>query len=207
MVRATPLPAEERRAAIIQATEPLLARHGTSISTRQIAEAAGVAEGTIFRVFPNKETLICEVIEHITDERHAVQAFAAINPDLDLEQRLCIVAEVLQARLREVMAVFHAVGWGPKHEGAPEDWRRRQEESHRILSRAIVTVIEPDQDQLRLPAAEVANLLRALVFSATHPRLSEGIQTEPKAIVQLLLHGACRPPIEPIDPATSSKDA
>src|ERR671931_1196638 len=56
--RARPLPPEERRAALIAATLQLVATHGTKVTSRQIAEAAGVAEGTIFRVFPDKEALI-----------------------------------------------------------------------------------------------------------------------------------------------------
>ena len=65
--RATPLPPDERRAALIAATEPLLERFGRDVSTRQIAEAAGVAEGTIFRVFPTKEALIDAVLEEVFD--------------------------------------------------------------------------------------------------------------------------------------------
>ena len=56
--RAPRLTPDERRGALIEATIPLLLQHGASVSTRQIAEAAGVAEGTIFRVFDSKEDLV-----------------------------------------------------------------------------------------------------------------------------------------------------
>jgi len=49
---------EDRRQAIIEATLPLLLERGTEMSTREIAQAAGIAEGTIFRAFETKQDLI-----------------------------------------------------------------------------------------------------------------------------------------------------
>ena len=65
--RAAALPPEERRAAIVAAALPLLAAQGTNVTTRAIAEAAGVAEGTIFRVFPDKDALIQAVLDSALD--------------------------------------------------------------------------------------------------------------------------------------------
>ena len=52
------MPPEERREAIVQATLPLLREHGANVTTRQIAQAASIAEGTVFRVFSDKEELL-----------------------------------------------------------------------------------------------------------------------------------------------------
>src|SRR3954454_10741580 len=86
--RAAALPPEERRAAIVAAALPLLAAHGTAVTTREIAEAAGIAEGTIFRVFADKEALIRAAIEKAFDPAPLVAALEAIDRALPLDGRL-----------------------------------------------------------------------------------------------------------------------
>ena len=74
------MPADERRAMIIEAMLPLLLEHGEMVTTRLIAEAAGIAEGTIFRVFADKDELISAVVEHATDPASIERAFAGDRP-------------------------------------------------------------------------------------------------------------------------------
>src|SRR5689334_17139309 len=63
----------ETRTRILQAAQRLFARQGyDGTTTRDLAQAAGVAEGTLFRHFPNKKAILVEVatqgwIEILTD--------------------------------------------------------------------------------------------------------------------------------------------
>ena len=82
--RVAPLAPDDRRAALIDATLPLLCEHGMAVSTRQIADAAGVAEGTIFRAFPDKTSLIVATVLRGTDPAGGVAAIRAIDPAADL---------------------------------------------------------------------------------------------------------------------------
>ena len=79
---------EDRRAALIAATIPLLHEHGLDVSTRQIADAAGVAEGTIFGVFKDKSSLVVAALVQALDPQPTLDALAAIDRGLDLRERL-----------------------------------------------------------------------------------------------------------------------
>src|SRR3954453_17076875 len=86
--RAAALPPEERREALIAATLPLVLEHGTDVSTRLIAEAAGVAEGTIFRVFATKDDLIEAAIASAFDPSPLVEALGRVDRTAPLADRL-----------------------------------------------------------------------------------------------------------------------
>ena len=89
---------EDRRAALVAATVPLLREHGIEVSTKQIAQAAGVAEGTIFGVFPDKNSLIFEALLQGLDPASALDAMAAIDPGADLRERMTQAAIVVNER-------------------------------------------------------------------------------------------------------------
>src|SRR6476660_5611770 len=108
--RAAALPPSERRAEIVAATLPLLLVHGASVTTRQIAEAAGIAEGTIFRVFPDKESLIAAVVESAFDATSTDAALAGIDPALPLEARLVEAVEILRRRVADLWQLRTALG-------------------------------------------------------------------------------------------------
>src|SRR3954453_14057343 len=148
MVRATPLPPDERRAALMAATEPLLERFGRDVSTRQIAEAAGVAEGPIFRAFPTKEALIDACLAEAFDVRHAVDELAAVEGAPDLESCVVAAVGVLQARMRRVMALFHTLRIPPVSPAEVSDLRARQADDNQRLTQALEALLTPFADHL-----------------------------------------------------------
>lgn len=218
MPRATPLSAEERRAAIIVATEPLLARRGQDVSTREIAEAAGVAEGTIFRVFPTKEVLIEAVVEDAFGLDAVGAELARIDLTLELETRMIQVAELLHRRLTRVVALLPTLAArrcqpGPSGPGSrsgsssPDSAGSgsfrigpdRREREQRVIQAAVAAVLAPDADRLRVPPLQAARLLSAMLMSAAHPLLPGHPRPEPRQVVAILLHGIVAAP--PEDPA------
>jgi AcrR family transcriptional regulator len=191
MTRAAPLPLDERRAALIAATEPLLERFGREVSTRQIAEAAGVAEGTIFRAFATKEDLIDAVIEDAYNVERTCSDLAEIDLGLSLEERLVAAVVILQERLRRVVALFWSLRLR-KEAHDRDSFRAKQQAENELLNNAVAALIKPDQDQLRLDALDAASVLRAITFSMSHHILGDQRLTEPQQIVDLVLYGVCR---------------
>ncbi|HYQ74175.1 helix-turn-helix domain-containing protein [Cellulomonas sp.] len=107
--RARPMSRDERRAAIALATVPLLEAHGAQVSTRQIAVAAGVAEGTLFRAFDDKVELLTAAAERALDPTAGVAEIDDLPAAADLAAELTQLADVMAARGRRVRRVMFAV--------------------------------------------------------------------------------------------------
>ncbi|AVT36182.1 TetR/AcrR family transcriptional regulator [Plantactinospora sp. BB1] len=205
--RARPLPPEERRAALITATLALISEHGIKVTTRQIAEAAGVAEGTIFRVFPHKEGLVRVAVETALDPAPLLDELAALDLETPLPERLTELAAILQRRLTSIFNLLHSVGMhGPPEgsSGRPTGAGGLRPPNEEIYQ-AIVRVLEPDADRFRYPLSEVARLLRLLTFAGSHPRISDNEPLTPEMIAAVLLDGVRKPgPTEVARPAEGS---
>ncbi len=197
------LPPDERRAALVDATLPLVLQHGAAVSTRQIAEAAGVAEGTIFRVFPDKDALVRAVVGAALDPAPLLAALGAIDPARPLRDRLVAAVTILQERFSGVFPLFDALGAHPPARPAHHHPRALNE----ALDTAVAAVVGADAAGLRVPAGELARLLRLLTFSATHPRLCDGAPLPAEQIVGALLDGLLPDgaPARPDDPTREDR--
>ena len=177
--RAPALPPEERRAAIVAATIPLLALMGTNVTTKQIADAAGVAEGTIFRVFADKEAVIDAAVAAALDPAPTERALVAIARDIPFEARLERAAQILQDRISEIWQLLSMLG-----RTAPASRRTRQEDLVELAA-----LFDEERSQLRHDPALAARLFRGLVLASSHPALIVGDPLPPALIVSTFLDG------------------
>ncbi len=169
---------DERRAMIVRATLPLLLENGDRVTTRQIADAAGIAEGTIFRVFADKDAVITAVLEAALDVAPLERAVAAVDLTQDLDDALQAVVVVIQQRVVDVWRLYSALG------------SRSHQPTRRppVVLGALVSLFTAYRSHLAVEPADAARLLRALTLAMTHPMLV-GEAMAPAEIVNLFLHG------------------
>ena len=175
--RAPALPAEERRQAILDATLPLLVERGAAVSTKQIAEAAGIAEGTIFRVFPDKDSLVRAAVERAFDPEPTEQALADIDQAQPFEAQLSAAVTILQDRLAAIWRLISAIGSAPEEKKGPP-----------TASAGLTALFARHADRVVHDPASCAQRLRALTLALSHPLLVDEPMS-PTEIVALLLDG------------------
>ena len=179
--RAAALPIEERRSAIVAATLPLFLEQGAAVTTREIAQAAGIAEGTIFRVFDDKTALLDAVIEAALDTAPTNAAIAAISPALDFEQRLIAAVDILRERVLHLFRVFSAASGTTRGGGQQRDSDLP----------ALTAIFAAESAHLSRPPAEAARILRGLAFACVHPSFGTDEPLTSEEIVAVLLDGIC----------------
>jgi AcrR family transcriptional regulator len=195
--RAPAMNAELRRAAIVAYTLPLLTEHGPNVTTSQIATAAGIAEGTVFRVFKDKRELLLTCLHTALDTETEANLIEAVDRALPLAQRLTKAigyANDYQARLWAVAQALQAAGIDPR-DAAPDHKDREPgpPAGFTRVSWAIAGLIDPATDPVRIDPELAARMLLGLAFAGRMQRagLSATI-SEPAEIVDLFLHGILR---------------
>ncbi|MCX7521183.1 helix-turn-helix domain containing protein [Microbacterium sp. STN6] len=182
--RARPLSIEDRRAMIIAAAAPLLMERGTAVTTRQIADAAGIAEGTIFRAFDDKESLIRATVEHHLDPEPLRQSLREIDAGLALEEKVPLILSLLRARFSGVFRMMAALAHLDGHTPGPPHRPDRLE-----YATIVANALEPDLARLNCPAERVAPFIRLVAFSSSLPTFAEASPFSEDELSRLVLYG------------------
>ncbi len=105
--RAPSMAPQDRRTQLIDAAIPLLSRHGSAVTTAQVADAAGVAEGTIFRLFADKNSFLDAVLEHALDAEDVQSSLGCIDTRLSARARVVRAADAIRMHFERALPVMH----------------------------------------------------------------------------------------------------
>lgn len=180
--RARPLAPDDRRAAIVDAVIPLIREHGRAASTRQLAEAAGVAEGTLFRAFGDKDSIIRAAIDRLMDPEPARVALRAVDPGLPTETKVHQVIQLQRDRLSGFIGFMAAVGV----HGPPPGARHQPQEDAQWLE-IMAQLFREDEIAVSVP--ELAFYLRMLAFGSAIPVLNAPHVFTTEELTRFVLHG------------------
>jgi AcrR family transcriptional regulator len=202
---------EQRREMIVRAALPLVVEYGTSVTTAQIARAAGIGEGTVFRAFGDKDALLNACMAEAMRPDDTLAHVSAISLDLPLAERLVEAADAMRGYMSRMGAVAGAMvsgglrrgdlaalrgarAQGPAEgEGEREEASRgpgltvsRREASMAASREALAGLFEPERDSLRMPPERLAEAFGFLLMAA-----GRGPSPLTSAeLVDLFLHGA-----------------
>lgn len=175
---------DDRRAQIIGAVTPAVLEHGVAITSRQLAEAAGVSEGTLFKAFGDKESLLLAVAQyHLSGQETGEDGALALET---LEEVVDWTLRVLVDRMRFIFRLVMALG--PIGRRAAADAKDAFESSkHRLAERFV-----PFRDELNVPPLVAAEVVRTLAWAAASNWGEQTPVSSVDDILRVLLHGIVR---------------
>lgn len=194
--RATPMNVDDRRAMIIDAVIPVLMEQGAAVTSKQLADAAGLAEGTVFRAFGTKEALIQAAVAAYLDPVPFRESIAAIDPALPLEDKIAAILERLRARFTGIFGLMAALGLTERPQ------LNQPEKRFSEYLAAVAQVLGADSDRLRCSIDRLALFLRLIAFASSLKQFHNEELLPFDAVVDLAVGGLVGPtPGADADPA------
>ena len=187
--------AEDRRRAILDAAVPLLISRGASVTTAEVARAADIAEGTLFRAFPDKSALILEAARSAMNPARVTDAIRAIDPSLDLEAQLSAAAGLLRDYFNQMTAIGESLRTASIQGGTKQgDVARLIRDSSASITSALVALFEQHRAALRVSPSAAVAAFRGLVFASAHPMLPPRERLSTGDVVGVLMSGIALKP-------------
>lgn len=169
----------------------LILETGAIPTTSEIAISAGVAEGTVFSVFPDKHSIFHAVVERSVDPTATIAALEEVHEGAPLDLQLAEAARIMRDRLeRTINLVMVLRAAGPPPSETPEQRRRAFIEADSGIIDAITDIFDRSGSVLAMPADRLAMAFRTLIFASAHPLFAPGDRLTVDEIVAIVLAAA-----------------
>ncbi len=176
---------------ILDAAIPLFSEHGHAVTTKQIADAAGIAEGTVFRAFKDKRELCEAAVARYMDPEAIRTGLTSIDPSLTLEQKVRAVVVLMRARFAGITGIMSALGISERH-GRRHIRRGAPIHHHAQMEGLLSGLLESERDRLRIDPTTSAQLIRLIVFASEIPAFNDPKALTTDELVDFILRGIAR---------------
>lgn len=176
------MPPDQRRAWIAESAVPYFLEQGAALTTRELAEGLGIAEGTIFRAFGDKPSLVRAAVEAFFAQGRARLAEGLVDPTRPLEDK---VAELVRGAREGVRDTFRMLSLLDRDAASEFTGRPRVDE----YRNAVAVALAPDAERLRVPLDRLASAIRLAAVSAAMGRFDDDGRLTDEELVDVILYG------------------
>lgn len=183
--RAPSMSGDERRAAILRAVGPHVVNAQMKLSTRELAQYAGVAEGTLFRVFKDKQDLLQQAfhseLERMLEDDAWEKRLAKVRSSTDVQDRVEACLTVLLELFNDWSAIIITMRQTmltQRHQRRDEASLHEQQSEHatnrtsmvQLYERLMLRVnqelqhqLQPVANQLSVPVEQAAAFIHMMI--------------------------------------------
>lgn len=148
---------DERRAQILEVAAELFGEYGSTLTSAQLASAAGVSEGTVFRYFPDMSSLMREARRKAIGLNSLLVLLESAAKHPDRRERLMAAGSAITTKIVETSRLVQASGQSPEHP--------HRDEIHEVLD--ALTPLFSDCEPHPIAHRQQAAMFMGLLVSGT----------------------------------------
>ena len=181
-----------KRGPILQALEKILkGRRFDEITMDEVATAAGVGKGTIYRYFDNKEDLFCQMVfEFVKDEIDAISVVAASS--LAPREKLVKIGESMSCHIilhGKSIRQMHAQAFPGSKLDPKEIMHDHHTRMDRILEQIFTDAINSSIVRKDLDIEATICIYKGMIMSRSMRLINSNVNIEISRLVDLLMAG------------------